>query len=56
MVRYENQIELEMTQVKGWKAWNAASELTVRPVPMKQASFKEIRPFAIGLFFVRFIF
>ena len=56
IVRYENQIVLEMTQVKGSKAWNAKREPTVSPVPRKHACFEEILPLAIGLFFVLVIF
>ena len=37
------------------KVWYAIKELTVSPVPMKQACFDEMRPWAIGRFFVRAI-
>ena len=46
----------EITQVKGWKEWKASRELTVRPVPKKQACLDEILPVAIGRFLVLAIF
>ena len=38
--------------MKGSKAWNAKRELTVKPVPRKQACLDVILPAAIGLFLV----